>query len=260
MLRFDSNEIGWIRCYLLRILFLPLPSSTSFAFLLDNGRLFLPLRPYLFYPCRFPRTQPKIHPLQLTLTFHLDVCGVHVSRFHIINIEIGTQSDVSKIRSTGSKEQSSQNELLHNGKGMLNCVCVFSCIAFLGGGKKAKWNIVSNNFRDFSPEVKRCFTSAIDKFHVCIWNDVPLELLRFVANRKSLEYINGQWRPWSFAMNYFINDSNGTLANMKLNRGSSFGVLSFGQPWVGVFVMCHVEAVEHFVTAASIAHPSAITC
>lgn len=60
MLRFDSNEIGWILvCYLLRILVLFFRSFFLF-FLLDNdfeiyvcvcdGHLFLPLRPYLFYP------------------------------------------------------------------------------------------------------------------------------------------------------------------------------------------------------------------
>lgn len=121
MLRFDSNEIGWICCYLLRILFLLL----LLLFLLDNGRLLLPLRPYLFYPPQILLTQSiKIHLFILSLMFHLYVACIVVC-FHIINIKIWTQTDVSKIRSTGNKEQNSQNVLLQRKKDAVLCVFLF---------------------------------------------------------------------------------------------------------------------------------------
>lgn len=242
MLRFDSNEIGWICCYLLRILSL-FSSSSSFAFLLDNGRLFLPLRPYLFYPSRFPRTQStSSNSLSYFISMYVWCACVRVSRFHIINIKIGTQSDVSKIRSTGNKEPSSQNELLQRKRDADLFVCVFLHSLFGQWKKGEVWRIgretLSAIIFEIFPRRWSDVSSAIDKFHVCIWYAVPLELVWIevnrILNRKSLEY---KW-----AMETMVNDWNGTLANMKLNRGELILSVSFGQTWVCLY---HVEAVEH---------------
>lgn len=197
MLRFDSNEIGWICCYLLRILFLLLFRLVFIRqWLWDiirvDGRLFLPLRPYLFYPPS-PLPNPSIHLFELILIFHLHglcmvfsilvcMCAqsnivalfVCVCRFHIINIKIGTQTDVSKIRSTGNKEQSSQNKLLLR-KRDADLFFFLSSLSYSffaeekgGRSKKWTWNIVSNNFRDFPRRWNDIFFSTIDKFRVCV--------------------------------------------------------------------------------------------
>lgn len=56
-------------------------SSSSFAFLLDNGRLFLPLRPYIFYPSRFPCSQPT-NSLSYFIPVHVCVCACVSISYH----------------------------------------------------------------------------------------------------------------------------------------------------------------------------------
>lgn len=161
--------------YLLRILFVSFSVCVCVC-ILDNGFEMA----ICFYHCG--RIYFILHPHQFTSSnwisyFISMVCMVVyvyaqsiscaymcVCRFHIINFKIGAQTDVSKIRSTGNTEQSSQNELLLRKRDAdFVCVCVF--LSDINLHTTYKWrgrerdrkrkveemnvNIVSNNFRDF---------------------------------------------------------------------------------------------------------------